>query len=107
MSTPNKPRVVTAFEKLDKAIQQQIKLEYPEGFSQHLIKFTNREGEIVSALRYESEEKIYLVKMSVMLAEQLIEDDELQSWFSYYQFTKKELDTLQTGNFTNLALQID
>ena len=38
---------------------------------------------------------------------QLIEDDELQSWFSYYQFTKKELDTLQTGNFTNLALQID
>lgn len=76
MSTPNKPRVVTAFEKLDKAIQQQIKLEYPEGFSQHLIKFTNKEGEIVSALRYESEEKIYLVKMSVMLAEQLIEDDE-------------------------------
>ncbi|MEM6984851.1 MAG: hypothetical protein AAF510_18055, partial [Pseudomonadota bacterium] len=38
---------------------------------------------------------------------QLIEDDELQSWFSYYQFTKKELDTLKTGNFTNLALQID
>ncbi|KAF7769150.1 hypothetical protein PUND_a0229 [Pseudoalteromonas undina] len=38
---------------------------------------------------------------------QLIEDDELQSWFSYYKFTKKELETLQTANFTNLALQID
>lgn len=38
---------------------------------------------------------------------QLIEDDEIQSWFSYYQFTKTELDTLQTGNFTNLAIQID
>ena len=76
MSSPNKPRVVTAFEKLTSEIQQQIKLEYPEGFSQHLIKFPNKEGEIVSALRYESDEKIYLVKMSVTLAEQLIEDDE-------------------------------
>lgn len=38
---------------------------------------------------------------------QLIEDDELQSWFSYYKFTKKELDTLKTGNFTNFSLQID
>jgi len=38
---------------------------------------------------------------------QLIENDELQSWFNYYQFTKLELDTLQTTNFTNFALQID
>ena len=38
---------------------------------------------------------------------QLIEDDELQSWFSYYKFTKKELEALQASNFTNLALQID
>ena len=52
MSTPNKPRVVTAFEKLDSSIQHQIKLEYPEGFSQHLISFVNKDGEKVSALRF-------------------------------------------------------
>tara|TARA_R110002096_G_scaffold434386_3_gene655794 strand:+ start:5257 stop:5598 length:342 start_codon:yes stop_codon:yes gene_type:complete len=75
-STPNKPRLITAFEKLEKAIQQQIKLEYPEGFSQHLISFTNKDGDRISALRYETEEKIYLVKMSKIIAEQLIEDDE-------------------------------
>jgi len=28
MNIPNKPRVVTAFEKLDDTIQHQIKLEY-------------------------------------------------------------------------------
>lgn len=76
MSIPNKPRVVTAFEKLDADIQQEIKLEYQEGFSQHLIKFTNKEGKLVSALRYEAENKIYLVKMSVIVAEQLIEEDD-------------------------------
>lgn len=76
MNIPNKPRVVTAFEKVDPSIQEQIKLEYPYGFSQHLINFKNKEGEIVSALRYESEDKIYLLKMSVMMAQQIIEDDD-------------------------------
>ena len=76
MSSQNKPRVITAFEKLDVALQHQIKLEYSDGFSQHLISFMNKEGEKVSALRFETEEKIYLVKMSVMVAEQLIEEDD-------------------------------
>lgn len=76
MNVPNKPRIVTAFEKLDAAIQHQIKLEYPEGFSQHLISFVNKDGVKVSALRFETEEKIYLIKMSIIMAEQLIEDDE-------------------------------
>ena len=76
MSATSKPRVVTAFEKIDSSVQEQIKLEYPEGFSQHLISFMNKEGEKISALRFETEEKIYLIKMSKILAEQLIEDDE-------------------------------
>ena len=76
MNTPNKPRVVNAFEKLDDSIQHQIELEYPEGFSQHLISFMNKDGEKVSALRFETVEKIYLIKMSIIMAEQLIEDDE-------------------------------
>ncbi|MEQ8908927.1 MAG: hypothetical protein RIC95_07030 [Vicingaceae bacterium] len=76
MNAPNKPRLITAFEKLDRDLQEQIKLDNPEGFSENLIKFTNREGEIISALRFETEDKIYLVKMSKIVAEQIIEDDE-------------------------------
>jgi len=38
---------------------------------------------------------------------QLIEPDEALSWFSYFKFTKTELKTLQSSNFTNLAIQID
>jgi len=76
MSIPNKPRVVTVFEKLDTSIQHQIKLEYPEGFSQHLISFVNKDGVKVSALRFESDKKIYLIKMSRIMAEQLVEEDE-------------------------------
>lgn len=76
MSQPAKPRLITSFEKLASSLQEQIKLENPEGFSENLIKFTNKDGDIVSALRFETEDKIYLVKMSKIIAEQLIEDDD-------------------------------
>jgi hypothetical protein len=76
MSINSKPRVITAFEKLNSELKEQIKLENPEGFSENLIKFTNKDGDIISALRFETDEKVYLVKMSKIVAEQLIEDDD-------------------------------
>jgi len=77
MNTPSsKPRVITAFEKLSKDLQEQIKLENPEGFSENLITFNNKDGDKISALRFETDEKIYLVKMSKIVAQQLIEDDD-------------------------------
>lgn len=75
MSTLDKQRVVTVFEKLDGDIQEQIKLKYSAGYSQHLIKFPDKDGNKISALRFEGEEKIYLVKMSIIEAEQLVVDD--------------------------------
>lgn len=75
MST-SKPRVIQNFEKLSQELQEQIKLVYPEGFSQHLIKFTNAKGEKVSALPFETDDRIYMVRMSVETAKAIIADDE-------------------------------
>ncbi len=71
----DKPRVIKDFEKLDEEIQEQIKFYYTEGFSDYLIKFKNKDGEYVSALPFETEDKYYLVRMSVSKAEQIINDD--------------------------------
>lgn len=76
MSQPNKPRVVKDYEKLDVEIQEQIKLFYPLGFSRKLIKFTNAEGKLVSALPFETEEKYYLVRMTMQEALDIIEEDD-------------------------------
>ena len=72
----NKPRVIKDFDKLESKIQEQIKLVYPEGFSQHLITFTNKDGMLVSALPFETDEKYYLVRMTTQQAEDIISDDE-------------------------------
>ncbi len=72
----NKPRVLKAFEALDQSIQEQIKLAYPEGFEDHLIKFVNKEGKYQSGLPFETEEKYYLVKMTRDEAQELIAEDD-------------------------------
>lgn len=71
----NKLRVIQDFEKVSTEIQEQIKLVYPEGFSQHLVTFQNKDNETVYALPFETDEKIYMIRMSLKKAVQLIKDD--------------------------------
>ena len=72
----SKLRIIKDFQKLSQELQEQVKLVYPEGFSQHLIEFQNAKKEIVKALPFETDDKIYLLKMSVRVANQIIEDDD-------------------------------
>lgn len=72
----NKPRVIKDYEKLDPEIQEKIKLEYPSGYSENLIYFNNKDGKRVSALPFETEDKYYLVRMTIYEAEKIIEDDD-------------------------------
>lgn len=72
----SKPRVIKDFEKLDTAIQEQIKLQYPLGFSKHLIRFKNAKGEFVSALLFETDEIYFLVRMTQEKAKEIIRDDD-------------------------------
>ncbi len=71
----NKLRVIKDFEKVGQEIQEQIKLVYPEGFSQHLIEYRNKDNETVYALPFETDDKIYMIRMSYKRAIQIIEDD--------------------------------
>lgn len=71
----NKSRVVVGYEKLSDELIEQIKLVYPSGFSQHLISFNNSKGEKISALRFETFEKVYLIRMTNQMALQIIKED--------------------------------
>ncbi len=71
-----KKRVIKDYEKLTEEIREQIKLTYPSGFSQNLIRFTNKDGKRVSALPFETEDIYYLVRMTMFEAQTIIEDDD-------------------------------
>ena len=72
----DKKRIVKDYEALPEEIVERVKSEYPYGFEDNLITFTNREGKKVSALPFETEEIYYLIRMTVMEARQIIEDDD-------------------------------
>lgn len=72
----SKPRIVKDYDKIDDAVVQQIKLKYPEGFEQHLLKFQNKEGKTVSALPFETDTVYYLIRMTISEAQEIIEDDD-------------------------------
>ena len=74
MST--KPRVVKDYEKLDEIIQEQIKLSYPYGFSDHLVSYVDKEGKKRTALPFETDEKYYLVRMTESEAVAIIDEDD-------------------------------
>ena len=72
---PDKIRVIQDYEKVSKEIQEQIKLVYPNGFSQHLVEFKNKDNETVFGLPFETDEKIYMIRMSFKKAIKLIQED--------------------------------
>lgn len=72
----NKIRVTQVYDKLSEEIKEQIKLAYPYGFSHKLIVYKNRENKLVKGLRFETDEKIYLIRMTIVEAEKIIEFDD-------------------------------
>lgn len=75
MTQSSKPRVIKDFEKLDDRIREQIKLAYPYGFYDSLIHFYDRDGKRVSALPFETDDKYYMIRMTVAEAKAIIKDD--------------------------------
>ena len=71
-----KKRIVKDYENLPEDILNRIKMQYPRGFAQHLITYTNMEGKKVSALPFDTEEIYYLVRMTIQEALQIIAEDD-------------------------------
>lgn len=76
MEKSNKPRVLVDYAKLDSNVKLAIKLNYPEGFESNLIRFPNKDGNTVSALPFETEDTYFLIRMTVMQAQEIIDEDD-------------------------------
>ncbi|MEZ4721811.1 MAG: hypothetical protein R2813_08060 [Flavobacteriales bacterium] len=71
-----KPRIAKDYDKLTEELVNQIKLEYPFGFEDNLISYTDAKGNKVSALPFEAEDAYYLIRMTKLEAQRIIEEDE-------------------------------
>ncbi len=74
--TVNKPRIIKDYNKLDKDLQQQIKLVYADGFADNLIHFFDKDGIKITVLPFETEDKYYMLRMTENEAVQIVDDDD-------------------------------
>lgn len=72
----NKPKVLKSYSKLDKQLQQQIKLVYADGFADNLIHFFDKTGLKITVLPFETEDKYYMIRMTENEAVSIIVDDD-------------------------------
>lgn len=76
----NKKRVIVDYKTLPEEILEGIATKYPYGYGENdIIKFRNAKGDLISAIRYETDVTIYMVKVSTQLKDMIkeydIEDD--------------------------------
>lgn len=88
----NKPRVIKDYEKLDAAIQERIKEAFPNGYGNALISITNKDGMLISALPFETDDRYYLVKMPVREAKIIEEEDDFVEDVFIKDSSKPDLD---------------
>ncbi len=72
----SKKRVVKDYEDLSEDIVRLVKMKYPTGYADHLVSYTDKEGKKVSALPFEADDTHYLIRMTVLEAKRLVEEDE-------------------------------
>jgi len=72
----NKPRIIKDYNKLEKALQEQIKLVYADGFADRLIHFFDKDGIKVSALPFETENSYYMLRMTKNEAIRIVDEDD-------------------------------
>lgn len=71
-----KKRIVKDYDQVPEDVISRVKMEYPYGFAQNLITYQDKDGKKVSALPFETEDIYYLIRMTMLEAKQIIEEDE-------------------------------
>ena len=64
MAASTKPKVIKDYDKLPKEVQNQILSTYPQGFMDKLVQYPSKNGTMVSALPFETEDMFYLVRVN-------------------------------------------
>jgi hypothetical protein len=97
--TNSKPKVIKDYNKLDKALQQQIKLIYADGFAENLIHFFDKNGTKITVLPFETEDKNYMLRMTENEAVALVDEDDD---FDDEGFLKDEIKQKYVGKYSDL-----
>ncbi len=90
MALANKPkkRVVVSYKNLSPELQEEIKKQYPNGYTDSMLRIDKGPGDFFYAIMLETEDVSYLVKVDVKVDDQLDEEEDKD----YYNDDIKDTD---------------
>ncbi len=71
-----KKRVVKDYDALSEDITRLVKQQYPSGYAENLVTYSNKDGKKVSALPFEADDTHYLIRMTILEAKRIVKEDE-------------------------------
>ncbi|WP_075589823.1 hypothetical protein [Labilibacter marinus] len=72
----SKKKSIIDYNKLPIDLKEQLKLMYSDGYHEELITYKDAQGQRISALRFETDTIIYMIRMSKELACEIMDDDD-------------------------------
>ncbi len=90
MALANKPkkRVVVSYKNLSPELQEEIKKQYPNGYTDSMLRIDKGPGDFFYAIMLETDDVSYLVKVDVKVDDQLDEEEDKD----YYNDDIKDAD---------------
>lgn len=90
MALANKPkkRVVVSYKNLSPELQEEIKKQYPNGYTDSMLRIDKGPGDFFYAIMLETDDVSYLVKVDVKVDDQLDEGEDKD----YYNDDIKDAD---------------
>lgn len=90
MALANKPkkRVVVSYKNLSPELQEEIKKQYPNGYTDSMLRIDKDPGDFFYAIMLETDDVSYLVKVDVKVDDQLDEEEDKD----YYNDDIKDAD---------------
>lgn len=96
----SKPKVIKEFDKLTDEMQEAVMEKYADGFTEHIVRFTDQHGKYINAVPFETEDRYYLVKMANLVTAKPFKDDDPSDGPADNDREDKEEDT--DDKFTDL-----
>lgn len=105
-------RVIVDYKKLTQSVLDLLVEKYPDGYSDgDIISFRNAHNELVEAVEVKTDDIIYLVKVSVILAERMDnetnDDDDDDDDVEDDVIEEKEIDFKQEDDGDNFSIDGD
>ncbi len=85
-----KKRIVVSYHNLPVELQEELKRQYPHGFTDHMLRIDKGPGDFFYAVVLETEEAKYLVKVDVKIDDKIEEEEDKE----YYDEDIKGADEI-------------